>query len=121
MINWKVELKVKWTNHSALSANCNDNDVPNSNNIIFTIKGRSQLSAKDKQKLSKLFSNGFERSMYWNKYKTKSEKRNTTNEYRYFLESNFVGVNRLFCLVYQIKIKMLKSIKPEGIFYYNVL
>ena len=121
LVNWKVELKVKWTNHSALSANCNDNDDPNSNNIIFTIKGRSHLSAKDKQKLSKLFSNGFERSMYWSKYKTKSEKRNTTNEYRYFLESNFVGVNRLFCLVYQIKIKMLKSIKPEGIFYYNVL
>ena len=27
-------------------------------------------------------------------------KKNTTNEYRYFLKSNFVGVNRLFVLVY---------------------
>ena len=26
--------------------------------------------------------------------------KNTTNEYRYFLESNFVGVDRLFVLVY---------------------
>ena len=26
--------------------------------------------------------------------------KNTTNEYRYFLESNFVGVNTLFVLVY---------------------
>ena len=30
----------------------------------------------------------------------KSENKNTTSEYRYFIESNFVGVNRLFALVY---------------------
>ena len=30
----------------------------------------------------------------------KSENKNTTNEYRYFLESNFVGVNILFVFVY---------------------
>ena len=40
-----------------------------------------------------------ERSVYWNEYKT-SENKNTTNNYRYFLESNFVGVNGLFTLVY---------------------
>ena len=28
--------------------------------------------------------------------KQKSENKNTTNEYRYFLESNFLGVHRLF-------------------------
>ena len=38
--------------------------------------------------------------MYWNEYKTKSEVKNTTNEYRYFFESNLVGINRLFVLVY---------------------
>ena len=38
--------------------------------------------------------------MYWNEYKTKSENKKTTSEYRYFLESNFVGVNRLFVLIY---------------------
>ena len=30
----------------------------------------------------------------------KIENKNKTNEFRYFLESNFVGVNRLFVLVY---------------------
>ena len=40
---------------------------------------------------------------YWNEYKTKSENKNMKNEYRYFLESNFVGVNRLFQFI-QIKI-----------------
>ena len=36
-------------------------------------------SAEDNQKPSKLLSNGFERSVYWTKYKTKSENKNTTN------------------------------------------
>ena len=75
--------------------------------IIFTIKDTKlyvfvvTLSAKSSQKLSKLLSKGFERSVYWNQNKTKSENKNTTNEYRYFLKSNFVGVNRLFVLVYK--------------------
>ena len=30
----------------------------------------------------------------------KCENKNTTNEYRYLLKLNFVGVNRLFVLVY---------------------
>ena len=30
----------------------------------------------------------------------KSENKNKTNEFKYFLESNFVEVNRLFVLVY---------------------
>ena len=49
---------------------------------------------KDNQKLSKFYIKGFERPVYWNEYKTKSEK-NTINNCRYFLESNFAGVNRL--------------------------
>ena len=58
------------------------------------------LSAKDNQKLSKLFSKGFVTLLYWNEYKTKSENKNTTDEYRCFLELNFVGVSRLFVLIY---------------------
>ena len=38
--------------------------------------------------------------MYWNEYETKSENKNTTNKYIYFLQSRFVGVNRLFVLTY---------------------
>ena len=45
---------------------------------------------------SKLLSKGYERSVYCNDYKTKSEKKDMANEYRYFLESDFVGVNRSF-------------------------
>ena len=58
------------------------------------------LSAKDNQKLSKPRSKRFERSVHWNKNKTKKKKKNTTNKYRYFSKSNFVGVDRLFVLIY---------------------
>ena len=80
-----------------MSANGNDNGNAN---IIFTIKDTKlyvpvvTLSARDNQKLSKHLSKGFERSVYWNEYKTKSENKNTTNEYRHFFESNFVGVDK---------------------------
>ena len=92
LITCKVELKLKWTKYCVLSAAGPDNDNANPNNTIFTIKGTT-LSAKDNQKLSKLLSSRFERSVYWNEYKTKSENKNTTNEYRYFLKSNFVCIN----------------------------
>ena len=56
------------------------------------------LSARGNEKLSKFLSKGFLRSVYWNEYKTKSENGNTTDEYRCFLESNFVVVSRLIVL-----------------------
>ena len=89
-----------------MAAAGNDNANDNDDNIIFTIKDTKlyvpvvTLSAKDNQNLSKLLSKGFERSVYWNKYKTKSDNKNRTNKFRYLLESNFVAVNRLFVVVY---------------------
>ena len=38
--------------------------------------------------------------MHWHEYKTKSENKNTTNEYRCILKTNFADFNRLFVLVY---------------------
>ena len=65
---------------AAGNENANDND--NASNIIFTIKDTKlyvpalTLSVKDNPKLSKLLSKGFEKSVYWNEYKTKSENKN---------------------------------------------
>ena len=88
-----------------MSVNGNDNVNDNANaNNIFSIKDTKlyvpvvTLSATDNQRFSKLLRNEFERSIYWNEYKTKSQNKNTTNKYRYFLESNSVGVNRLSVL-----------------------
>ena len=129
LINCKTELKLKWTKYCVLSAAGNDNVInnnTNANNNILTIKDTIlyvpvvTLSAKDNQKLSKRISKGFEKSLYWNEYKTKSENKNTVNEYRYFLESNFVGVNRLSVLVYSSqdadskRFKTRRSYLPKG-------
>ena len=54
------------------------------------------LSEKDKQKISKRLSKEFERSVYWNEYKTKRENKDTSNEHRYILKSNFAGIKELF-------------------------
>ena len=80
LINCKVELKLKWTKYCILSAAGNENDNDNndnSKNIIFNIKDTQlnvpvvTLSARENQKLSKLFRKGFERAVYWNEYKQK--------------------------------------------------
>ena len=97
-IDFKTELNLKWTKHCVLATSGNDNgngDV-NSDNIVFTIKDTKlyvpvdTLSVKDdNQKLSKLLSKGFERSVYSNECKKKNQNKYTTNPNRYFLESNF--------------------------------
>ena len=65
-----------------MSVGDKDNEIANDGNayiIIFTIKDIKlyvplvNLSARDNQKLSKLISKGFERSVYWNEYKTKKK------------------------------------------------
>ena len=107
LINCKLELKHKWTKYCVLTAAGADNDDANFN-IIFTIEDTKLyvsvviLSARDHQQLSKRLSEGFKRSVYWNKYKTKRERKKTRNKCKYFHKSNLenIGVNRLFVLVY---------------------
>ena len=68
-INCKVELKLRWTKHCVLSVASTDNvnGSNDDNNISFTIRDTKlyvplvTLSTRDKQKLSKLLSKGFER------------------------------------------------------------
>ena len=68
-----------------MSAGGVGNNDANSNDIIFTIKYTKwflpvvTLLAKYNKKLSKLLGKRFERSVYWNEYKTKNENKNTTN------------------------------------------
>ena len=67
--------------YSVLAAGGNEklsDDGSNNANIIFPITDTKfyvpvvTLLARDNQKLSKLLSRGFKRSVYWNEYKTKS-------------------------------------------------
>ena len=123
LINWQVELKLKWSSYCVLSAAVNDNANGNNNNNIFIIKDIKlyvpviTLSGRDDRKLTKIFSKGFEISVYWNEFETKSKNKNTTNECRYFLKSSFAGVNRLFVLVYSNEDADSKNLKLKGITY----
>ena len=130
LINCEVELKFKWTKYCDLSSAGNDNEIANAanaNRIIFTIKDTKlhvplvTLSERYNQKLSKLLSRGFKRSVYWSEYKTISYTKNAKNEFRFFLESTFVGVNRLAVLVYSNEDAVIKDLKPKGIFYQKEL
>ena len=65
----------------SVAGNDNNDDNDNYNNrkkITFTMKDTKiyvpvvTLSAIDKEKLSKLVSKGFERSVYWNELKNKN-------------------------------------------------
>ena len=57
------------------------------------------LKTEDNTKLSKLLSEGFKRSIYWNKYKIIFKDYN--NEYiRERLDASFQAVSRLFVLAY---------------------
>ena len=70
LINCKVELKLKWSNYCVLSAAGNDNANGNYDNIFFTINDTElyvpvvNLSAIYNQKLTKLLSKAFKRSVY---------------------------------------------------------
>ena len=58
------------------------------------------LSTKDNENLTKQLDEGFKRSVYWNKYKSKMETKNfdASNVARFPLD--FQGVNRLFVLAF---------------------
>ena len=65
--------------------NANGND-----DIIFFTKlyvPVVTLSARNNKKLSKLLSRGFERSVYWNEYKSKSDKKTQKKNLNFFLEN----------------------------------
>ena len=70
LINCEVELKLRWMKHCVSAATGVVNANANSGDITFTIKGTKlhvplvTLSAKDNQKLSKLFSKGFAKSVF---------------------------------------------------------
>ena len=78
--SWAVQLKLRWTKHFVLDEARVENEDSDSN-IILTIKETKIyvpvviLLAKKNKKLPKSLSKGFKRSVFWNKYKKISEKR----------------------------------------------
>ena len=99
LTNCRVELSLTW------SENCILKSLPgNSTFIIADAKlyiPIVTLSIEDNTKLTKLISEGFERSVYWNKHKVIPNKIYNANDcIRELLDASYQGVKRLFVLAY---------------------
>ena len=74
LINCKVNLSLNWIETCVLTT------AASANKVIFKITDAKLyvsiviLSAEDNAKLSKLLSEGFKRTVYWNKYKVLGNK-----------------------------------------------
>ena len=115
LINCRVELSLGWIENCVLPGGENVNNagaVANAGTAAtFKITDAKlyvpivTLSTEDSVKLSKLLSQGFKRSVYWNKYKSIPNKNefgtNDNPKYiRELLDSSYQGVKRLYVLAY---------------------
>ena len=114
LINCKTKLILTWKKECVLSTD--DVPAPNlDNNPVFIINDTKlyipvvTLSKEDNKDFIEKQNKGFQRSIYWNEYKTKEKNEtvdpnnnaNTANIVRYIsLDPSFQGVNRLFLMAY---------------------
>ena len=95
LINCKTHLELSWTNNCVMSsiAGAATFKVTSTKFYVPVVT----LSTKENVNLTKRLNEGFKRSVYWNKYKSKIEtKEALNNSVRFPLDASFQGVNRLF-------------------------
>ena len=98
--NCKIKLNLTWKKECVLST---DNG-----NAVFIINDTKMyvplvtLSKEDNKDFIEQQNKGFQRSIYWNEYKTKEINENADpNVFKYInLDPSFQGVNRLFVMAY---------------------
>ena len=99
-INCKIKLNLTWKKECVLS---NQNGA-----AVFIINDTKlhvavvTLSKKDNKDFNEQQNKGFQRSIYWNEYKTKEINEDAdANVFQYItLDPSFQGVNRLFVMAY---------------------
>ena len=100
LINCKIKLNLTWKKECVLSTD--------DGNAVFIVNDTKMyvpvitLSKEDKKDLIDQQNKRFQRSIYWNEYKTKEIKENAdANVSKYInLDPSFQGVNRLFVTAY---------------------
>ena len=100
LINCKIKLNLKWKKECVLSTD--------DGNAVFIINDTNlyvpvvTLSKEDNKDFIEQQNKGFQRSIYWNEYKTKAINENVdANVFKYInLDPSFQGVNRLFVMAY---------------------
>ena len=100
LINCKIKLNLTWEKECVLSSN--------DGNAIFIINDTTlyvpfvTLSKEDNKDFIEQQNKAFQRSIYWNEYKTKEQTENAeANVFKYInLDPSFQGVSRLFVMAY---------------------
>ena len=100
LINCKIKLNLTWKKECVLSTGASE--------AIFIINDTKlyvpvvTLSKEGNEDFTEQRDKGFQRSIYWNEYKTKEIIENAdANVFKYIkLDSSFQGVNRLFVMAY---------------------
>ena len=100
LINCKIKLNLTWKKECVLS--------PDDGNAVFIINDTKMyipvvtLSKEDNKDFTEQQNKGFQRSIYWNKYKAKEINENAdANVFKYInLDPSAQGVNRLFVMAY---------------------
>ena len=100
LINCKIKLNLTWKKECVLSTD--------DGNAVFIINDTKlyvpvvTLSKEDDKDFIEQQNKGFQRSIYWNEYKTKEINEDADNNvFKYInLDPSFQGVNRLFIMAY---------------------
>ena len=100
LINCKIKLNLTWKKECVLSTDAA--------NAVFIVNDTKMyvpvvtLSKEDNKDFIEQQNKGFQRSIYWNEYKTKETNENAdANVFKYInLDPSFQGVNRLFVTAY---------------------
>ena len=100
LINCKIKLNLTWKKECVLSTDADS--------AVFIINDTKMyvpvvtLSKEDNKDFIEQQNKGFQRSIYWNEYKTKEVNENAdANVFKYInLDPSFQGVNRLFVAAY---------------------
>ena len=107
LINCKIELSLKWIENCILSSARTAATFKITDAKLYVpIVTLKKLYKKRNTRLSKLLSDGFKRSIYWNKYKVidnilpEIAADNEEKFIRELLDSSYQGVKRLFILAY---------------------
>ena len=100
LINCKIKLNLTWKKECVLST-ADDEAVFIINDTKMYVPVVT-LSKEDNKDFIEQQNKGFQRSIYWNEYKTKGETKNAdANNFKYIsLDPSFQGVNRLFVMAY---------------------
>ena len=100
LINCKIKLNLTWKKECVLSTdNGNAVFIINDTKLYVSVV---TLSKEDNKDFIEQQNKGFQRSIYWNEYKTKEINENAdANVFKYInLDPSFQGVNRLFVMAY---------------------